>query len=44
MAVPPPSLGGFAFDDPRRFYYIAAALVVLLGLAMANGRVRCSST
>jgi len=36
MAVPPPALGGFAFDDPRRFYYITATLVVLLGLAMAN--------
>jgi branched-chain amino acid transport system permease protein len=36
MAVPPPALGSFVFDDASRFYYITATVVVLLSLGMAN--------
>ncbi|HIM55353.1 MAG TPA: branched-chain amino acid ABC transporter permease, partial [Candidatus Latescibacteria bacterium] len=36
MIVPAPALGSFAFDTDLRFYYIAAPLALLLGLAMVN--------
>ena len=36
MIVPAPTLGSFAFDTDLRFYYIAAPLALLLGLAMVN--------
>ena len=36
LSVPPPALGAFAFDTYLRFFYIAAPLALLLGLAMAN--------
>lgn len=36
MAVPPPALGSFVFDNASRFYYITATVVVLLSLGMAN--------
>jgi branched-chain amino acid transport system permease protein len=38
LMVPSPALGDFAFDTDLRFYYIAAPLTLLLGLAMANLR------
>jgi branched-chain amino acid transport system permease protein len=36
MAVPPPALGGFVFNDAARFYYITATVALLLTLGMAN--------
>ena len=36
MAVPPPALGPFVFNNATRFYAIQASVVVLLALGMAN--------
>lgn len=36
IMVPAPALGSFSFATDLRFYYIAAPLALLLGLAMAN--------
>ncbi len=36
IVVEPPALGSFVFDTDLRFYYVAAPIVLLLGLGMAN--------